>query len=70
VQRDSKSSGTLDWPMGSRSYRREDEEVRLAEAWAVAQIPFLVWTGADPLRHIKFVPLRDDKDAKKIDRET
>ncbi|ADW71294.1 ATP dependent DNA ligase [Granulicella tundricola] len=28
----------------------------------VAQIEPLAWTGADHLRHIKFVGLRDDKD--------
>lgn len=28
---------------------------------AVAQIEFLEWTGADHLRHTKFVGMRDDK---------
>ena len=37
---------------------------------AVAQIQFLEWTGADHLRHTKFVALRDDKDPKKVIRET
>jgi hypothetical protein len=37
---------------------------------AVAQIAFLEWTGADHLRHTKFVALRDDKDPKRIVRET
>ncbi|WP_353070531.1 hypothetical protein RBB75_20785 (plasmid) [Tunturibacter empetritectus] len=37
---------------------------------AVAQIGFLEWTGADHLRHTKFVALRDDKEAKKVVRET
>ena len=37
---------------------------------AVAQIAFLEWTGADHLRHTKFVALRDDKDPKKVVRET
>lgn len=36
---------------------------------AVAQIEFLEWTGADHLRHTKFVGLRDDKDPKKVVRE-
>jgi ATP-dependent DNA ligase len=36
---------------------------------AVAQIAFLEWTGADHLRHTKFVALRDDKDPKKVVRE-
>jgi bifunctional non-homologous end joining protein LigD len=37
---------------------------------AVAQIEFLEWTGADHLRHTKFVGLRDDKDPRKVVRET
>ncbi len=36
----------------------------------VAQIQFLEWTGADHLRHTKFVGLRDDKDPSKVVRET
>jgi ATP-dependent DNA ligase len=30
----------------------------------------LEWTGADHLRHTKFVAMRDDKDPKKVVRET
>ena len=37
---------------------------------AVAQIEVLEWTGADHLRHTKFVTLRDVKDAQKAVRET
>ena len=37
---------------------------------AVAQIDFLEWTGANHLRHTKFVGLRDDKDPHKVVRET
>jgi bifunctional non-homologous end joining protein LigD len=37
---------------------------------AVAQIEFLEWTGADHLRHTKFVGLRDDKDPHKVVKET
>jgi bifunctional non-homologous end joining protein LigD len=37
---------------------------------AVAQIEFLEWTGANHLRHTKFVGLRDDKDPRKVVRET
>ena len=48
--------------------------VRHSTLWlkpeAVAQIAFLEWTGADHLRHTKFVALRDDKDPKKVVRET
>jgi DNA ligase D-like protein (predicted ligase) len=36
----------------------------------VARIDFLEWTGADHLRHTKFVALRDDKDPSKVVRET
>ncbi|HMF64413.1 MAG TPA: hypothetical protein VK608_10020, partial [Edaphobacter sp.] len=37
---------------------------------AVARIEFLEWTGADHLRHTKFVALREDKDPRKVVRET
>ena len=37
---------------------------------AVARIDFAEWTGADKLRHTKFVALRDDKDPRKVVRET
>lgn len=37
---------------------------------AVAQIEFLEWTGADHLRHTKFIAPRDDKDPQKIVRES
>ena len=37
---------------------------------AVANFEFLEWTGADHLRHTKFVSMRDDKDARKIVKET
>jgi ATP-dependent DNA ligase len=36
---------------------------------AVAQIDFLEWTGADHLRHTKFVALRDDKDPREVVKE-
>ncbi|MBB5061400.1 bifunctional non-homologous end joining protein LigD [Granulicella aggregans] len=37
---------------------------------AVGRFDFLEWTGADHLRHTKFVALRDDKDPQKVVRET
>jgi bifunctional non-homologous end joining protein LigD len=37
---------------------------------AVALIAFLEWTGTDQLRHAKFIGLRDDKDPRKVIRET
>jgi bifunctional non-homologous end joining protein LigD len=37
---------------------------------AVAQIEFLQWTGAEHLRHTKFVGLRDDKNPGQVVRET
>ena len=36
----------------------------------VARIDFLEWTGADHLRHTKFVALRGDKDPRKVVNET
>ena len=36
---------------------------------AVARFDFLEWTGADHLRHTKFVAMRDDKDPRKVVRE-
>jgi ATP-dependent DNA ligase len=36
----------------------------------VTEVEFLEWTGADHLRHTKFVGLRDDKDPYKVVRET
>jgi ATP-dependent DNA ligase len=40
-----------------------------AKRQLVAEIEFLEWTGADHLRHSKFVGLRDDKDPRKVVRE-
>jgi ATP-dependent DNA ligase len=37
---------------------------------AVVQVEFLEWTGADRLRHAKFVALRDDKNPRTIVKET
>jgi bifunctional non-homologous end joining protein LigD len=37
---------------------------------AVAQIEFLEWTGADRLRHSKFVGLREDKNARTVVKES
>ena len=37
---------------------------------AVAEIAFLEWTGADHLRHTKFIRLRDDKNPRRVVRET
>jgi ATP-dependent DNA ligase len=36
----------------------------------VGRVEFLEWTGADHLRHTKFIALRDDKDPLKVVRET
>jgi DNA ligase D-like protein (predicted ligase) len=36
----------------------------------VAEIQFLEWTGADHLRHTKFVGLREDKEPSKVIKET
>jgi len=37
---------------------------------AVANFEFLEWTGADHLRHTKFTGMRDDKEPRKVVRET
>ena len=37
---------------------------------AVANFEFLEWTGADHLRHTKFTGMREDKDPRKVVRET
>jgi bifunctional non-homologous end joining protein LigD len=37
---------------------------------AVAQIEFLEWTGADRLRHSRFVGLREDKNARTVVKES
>jgi len=36
----------------------------------VVRIDFAEWTGTDKLRHTKFIGLREDKDSKKVVRET
>ena len=36
----------------------------------VARVAFLEWTGANHLRHTKFIALREDKEPKKVVRET
>jgi ATP-dependent DNA ligase len=36
----------------------------------VAEIQFLEWTGADHLRHTKFIGLKDDKDPAEVVKET
>ena len=35
----------------------------------VAEIEFVDWTEQDHLRHSKFVELRDDKDAREVEKE-
>jgi DNA ligase D-like protein (predicted ligase) len=37
---------------------------------AVARVDFLEWTGADHLRHTKFIAMRDDKDPRKVVKES
>lgn len=37
---------------------------------AVVRIDFAEWTGADKLRHTKYVAMREDKDPRKVIRET
>lgn len=56
--------------MGPGSHRRQDEECVWVRPELVARIRFLEWTGADHLRHTKFIALRDDKDPAQVGRET
>ena len=44
----------------------QNEGVRVAAAEVVGRFDFLEWTGADHLRHTKFVALGDDKDPQKF----
>jgi DNA ligase D-like protein (predicted ligase) len=37
---------------------------------SVVRIDFAEWTGGDKLRHTKFIAMRDDKDARRVVRET
>jgi bifunctional non-homologous end joining protein LigD len=37
---------------------------------AAVRIDFLEWTGANHLRHTKFIGMREDKDPQKVVRET
>ena len=46
------------------------KECMWVNAEVVARIEFLEWTGADHLRHSKFIALRDDKHPRKVVRET
>jgi len=57
----------------SRFGRELDAETMKKAIWLrpalVAQIDFLEWTGADRLRHSKFVRLREDKRARDVVKE-
>src|SRR3954465_11819156 len=44
-------------------------ECRWLKPVLVGQFEFLEWTGENPLRHSKFISLRDDKPAKSVSRE-
>ena len=46
------------------------KECRWLKPSVVCQVAFLEWTDAAHLRHCKFMGLRDDKDPKKVARET
>jgi bifunctional non-homologous end joining protein LigD len=56
------------WGQGFTAEKMKEAVWTWAEA--VAQIEFLEWTDANHLRHTKFVGLRDDKDPRKVVRET
>jgi ATP-dependent DNA ligase len=56
--------------MGPRAYSGENEGCVWVSPEVLAEIQFLEWTGADKLRHTKFVALRGDKDPSKVLKET
>jgi len=56
------------WGQGLTAEKMKDCVWLLPET--VARIDFLEWTGADHLRHTKFVALRDDKDPLKVVKES
>jgi ATP-dependent DNA ligase len=47
----------------------QDAGMRVVEARRRSADRVLEWTGANHLRHTKFVGLRDDKDPRKVVRE-
>ena len=49
--------------MGSRAHCEKMKECVWLRPEVVARIEFLEWTGANHLRHTKFIGLRDDKDS-------
>jgi ATP-dependent DNA ligase len=56
--------------MGTGTHRRKVKECVWLKPEAVARIEFLEWTDADHVRHTKFIALRDEKDPRKVVRET
>jgi ATP-dependent DNA ligase len=56
------------WGEGLRAEKMKD--CVWVKPESVARIEFREWTGAAHLRNTKFVALRDDKDPKKVVRET
>jgi ATP-dependent DNA ligase len=53
-------------PMGPGLTAEKLKECVWVRPELVARIQFLVWTGADHMRHTKFVALRDDKDPSRV----
>lgn len=60
--------GSGRWGEGLTSEKME--ECIWVRPETVAQIDFLEWTEADHLRHTRFVALREDKDPRKVIKET
>ena len=56
------------WAQGLTAERMK--ECVWVKPQVVAEVEFLEWTGADHLRHTKFINLRDDKDPPKVVWET
>jgi hypothetical protein len=54
------------WSMGEGLTAEKMQACIWLKPQAVVRIDFLEWTGADHLRHTKFIDMRDDKDPKKV----
>jgi ATP-dependent DNA ligase len=65
-----KPAGDGTGPMGQGLTAKKMKSCTWVKPQVVARIDFAEWTGADKLRHTKYIALRDDKDPRKVVRET
>ena len=63
------SNGIHQWQLGGDQLRRKMTSRVWLKPKVVVRIDFAEWTGADKVRHTKFVGLREDKDPQKVVRE-